>query len=64
MMGMINRTIDWVDARLPVVNAFKNCGARVFSTHYPNPTNMWYHLGAVPPRPDYFSLTPLWEANS
>ena len=23
MMGMVNRVVDWVDARLPVVDAYK-----------------------------------------
>lgn len=49
--------------RRAVVNAFKAAGAKVFSTHYPNSRNLWFHLGEVPPRDDYSSATPLYEAD-
>lgn len=52
--------------RRAVVNAFKKArqGARVFSTHYPTPGNIWHHSGNVPDRPGYSSLIPLYEDNS
>ncbi len=50
--------------RRAVVNAFKKVGARAYSTHYPNGTNLWHHRGSVPPRTGYFAATALWEANN
>ena len=49
--------------RRKVVNAFKTAGARVYSTHYPTQTNLWFHLGTVPARPDYHALTALYDAD-
>ncbi len=48
--------------RRAVVNAFKAKGTHVFSTHYPQATNLWYHSGVVPARPDYGLATSLWNA--
>lgn len=48
--------------RRAVVNAFKEVGTAVYSTHYPSPTNLCHHFGEVPPRPSYNTATPLWEA--
>lgn len=50
--------------RRAVVNAFKENGAVVCSTHYPKPTNMWITTGTVPPRAGYGPLIPLYEATS
>lgn len=47
--------------RRAVVNAFSSAGANVFSTHYPKPGDLYFHLGIVPPRADYRSATPLYE---
>ena len=49
--------------RRAVVNAFKDVGARVFSTHYPKPGPLRQAAGAVPHRPAYSPATPLWEAD-
>lgn len=49
--------------RRAVVNAFKDVGARVYSTHYPKPGALRQAVGEVPDRPEYSSATPLWEAN-
>ena len=49
--------------RRAVVNAFKAANAKVFSTHYPNGANLWFHLGTVPERPDYSSATSLYDAD-
>jgi beta-lactamase superfamily II metal-dependent hydrolase len=61
----------WVSAegsnkhpRRAVVNAFKEAGAVVCSTHYPTSTNMWIHSGTVPPRTGYTPLIPLYEATT
>lgn len=61
----------WVSAegsrkhpRRAVVNAFKEAGAVVCSTHYPTPTNMWIYSGTVPPRTGYSPLIPLYEATT
>jgi len=49
--------------RRAVVNAFKNVGAKVYSTHYPLPngSNKWFHRGSVPDRPEYSSTKPLYD---
>jgi len=61
----------WVSAegskkhpRRAVVNAFKDVGAVVCSTHYPTSQNMWIHSGTVPPRAGYVPLIPLYEAQT
>ena len=50
--------------RRAVINAFKENGCIVYSTHYPTSTNMWLCRGNVPSRQGYNALTPLWEAQS
>lgn len=50
--------------RRAVVNAFKEMGADVYSTHYPNGGDLWHHRGDVPTRPGYYSATPMWDAES
>jgi hypothetical protein len=47
--------------RRAVVNAFKDVGTSVFSTHYPNARHLRFHLGVVPPRAGYSSATALWN---
>jgi beta-lactamase superfamily II metal-dependent hydrolase len=47
--------------RRKVVNAFKDVGAVVFSTHYPVSSNLWYRVGFVPPRYDYGSAVSLYN---
>ncbi len=47
--------------RRAVVNAFKNAGAKVYSTHYPNGGHLRQHGGTIPERAGYFAATPLWE---
>jgi len=47
--------------RRAVVNAFKEAGAQVFSTHYPEPTNLWNHRGVVPAREEYGYVAPLYD---
>ena len=49
--------------RRAVVNAFKEAGAVVCSTHYPAPTNMWIRTGTAPARTGYAPLIPLYEAD-
>lgn len=48
--------------RRAVVNAFKDAGATVYSTHYPRPTHLNSHLGTVPTRPGYGPATALYDA--
>jgi len=48
--------------RRAVVNAFKEQGTRVYSTHYPTGMHLRQHYGIVPPRPGYVSATALWDA--
>ena len=48
--------------RRAVVNAFKNQGAKVYSTHYPNGGHLRQPVGSVPERAGHISATPLWEA--
>lgn len=47
--------------RRKVVNTFKQCGTRVFSTHHPRPAHLWYGLGSVPRRLDYGPAAPLYD---
>jgi beta-lactamase superfamily II metal-dependent hydrolase len=47
--------------RRAVVNAFKDLGTAVFSTHYPSPAHLWFHLGYVPVRSGYSPATSLWN---
>lgn len=47
--------------RRAVVNAFKDQGTSVFSTHHPEPGNLWHHNGDVPLRPVYTSASQLWD---
>lgn len=47
--------------RRAVVNAFKEVGASVFSTHYPHAAHLGFKLGVVPPRVGYGSATALWN---
>lgn len=42
-----------------VVRAFKEIGATVFSTHYPNGGHLRHERGDVPPREGYVDATPL-----
>ena len=48
--------------RRAVVNALKNVGSQVFSTHYPNAHHLRHFHGSVPIRLDYGSAFPLWDA--
>jgi beta-lactamase superfamily II metal-dependent hydrolase len=47
--------------RRAVVNAFKEIGASVFSTHYPDGADLYHHRGQVPARVGYVSATPLYD---
>jgi len=49
--------------RRAVVNAFKESGATVYSTHYLGGCNLWSQIGTVPGRAGYHSATPLYEAD-
>ena len=49
--------------RKRLVNALKEAGALVYSTHYPKPQNIWHHAGNVPSRPDYSTLPALYDAD-
>jgi len=49
--------------RRAVVNAFKEAGATVYSTHYPKPLDLRNHLGTVPTRPGYGTATALYDAD-
>jgi beta-lactamase superfamily II metal-dependent hydrolase len=48
--------------RRAVVNAFKDAGSSVYSTHYPRGASLWNHLGTVPSRSGYSRATPLYDA--
>ncbi len=70
LIKVFSPTIAWVSAegtnkhpRRAVVNAFKNGGAIVHSTHYPTPTNMWISTGTVSSRVGYKPLVPLYDAS-
>nr|WP_144401591.1 cytochrome bc complex cytochrome b subunit [Isoalcanivorax pacificus] len=43
-MGMIKGAVDWVDARLPVVNAFKKHMSEYYA---PKNFNFWYYFGVL-----------------
>ena len=47
--------------RRSVVNAFKEVGAQVYSTHYPVPTHLRNYRGVVPSRINYGPAIPLYE---
>jgi beta-lactamase superfamily II metal-dependent hydrolase len=49
--------------RRAVVNAFKDAGATVYSTHYPNGAHLWNHVSTVPSRSTYSTATPLYDAD-
>jgi ubiquinol-cytochrome c reductase cytochrome b subunit len=44
MMGMMNRLVDWVDARLPVVEAFRKHMSEYYA---PKNFNFWYYFGVL-----------------
>lgn len=44
-----------------VVNAFKNSGTVVYSTHYPTETILYYKIGNTPFRSHYGATKSLWE---
>jgi beta-lactamase superfamily II metal-dependent hydrolase len=48
--------------RRAIVNAFKEAGATVSSTHYPHPGDLWKYRGSVPPRDGYGPLVSLYDA--
>lgn len=50
--------------RRAVVNAYKEHGAKTYSTHYPKSSPLWLHRGTVPPRPDYSAATLMYEATT
>lgn len=50
--------------RRAVVNAFKNAGSLVYSTHYPSPANLRSHHGVVPVRSGYVTASSLWNAEA
>lgn len=50
--------------RRAVVNAFKELGTKVYSTHYPKPALLHHSIGVVPTRNNVVSATPLWEADA
>jgi beta-lactamase superfamily II metal-dependent hydrolase len=70
LIKVFSPTFAWASAegstkhpRRAVVNAFKDAGAVVCSTHYPIPTNMWIKTGTVPARVGYENLVPLYDAS-
>ncbi len=47
-----------------VVDAFKEVGARVYSTHYPSDGHLYFRVGDVPEPPGFNgAATPLWDAD-
>ena len=50
--------------RKKVVNAFKDAGTRVYSTHYQGSQggHLWYRIGTVPERHDYGNAVALYDA--
>ncbi len=44
MMRMVNGLIDWVDARLPVVNSYKKHMSEYYA---PKNFNFWYYFGVL-----------------
>jgi len=68
LIKLFSPSIAWVSAdgtkkhpRRAVVNAFKQAGTQVYSTHYPTPTNMWQFRGPVPQRAGYGPLVSLYN---
>jgi beta-lactamase superfamily II metal-dependent hydrolase len=68
LIDHFNPSQAWVSARgskkhprRSVINAFKNKGAKVYSTHYPSGGSIHYAVGNVPVRNGYISATPLWD---
>jgi beta-lactamase superfamily II metal-dependent hydrolase len=51
--------------RRKVVNAFKNVGTHVYSTHYQGSQggHLWYRTGTVPERRDYGNAVALYDAD-
>ena len=43
-MRMVNGLIDWVDARLPVVNSYKKHMSEYYA---PKNFNFWYYFGVL-----------------
>jgi hypothetical protein len=50
--------------RRAVVNAFKDAGAKVYSTHYPTPIHLRQYVGTVPTRDGYEPVTALYDAEN
>lgn len=50
--------------RRAVINAFKDAGASVYSTHYPDASNIRYHDGIVSERDGYGPATALYDAET
>jgi beta-lactamase superfamily II metal-dependent hydrolase len=48
--------------RRAVVNACKEFGANVYSTHYPDGLHLWRHEGHIPERGGYSAAISLWNA--
>lgn len=40
-----------------IVNGLIKVGSQVYSTHSLNPGHLWFHIGAIPSRPDYGEAT-------
>ncbi len=50
--------------RRAVINAFKEAGSLVYSTHYPSPgSHKWRFFGSVPPRGNYTDSIYLYDAS-
>jgi hypothetical protein len=58
IVGAVQRAVKGL------MNAFKEAGAEVCSTHYPQSTNMRIFTGTVPTRVGYRPLVPLYEADA
>lgn len=50
--------------RRAVVKAFKDAGAKVYSTHYPKPLHLRQGVGTVPPRYGYDPAIALYDADN
>jgi beta-lactamase superfamily II metal-dependent hydrolase len=60
--GFVSASGSLKHPRRALVNALKNIGTVVCSTHYPNGGgNLWFSLGYVPPRTDYNPTVPLYD---
>jgi len=61
--ALVSAIGDSKHPRRAVVNAFKELGTKVYSTHYPKSATLHHSIGTVPNRSNWVTATPLWDAD-